>query len=392
MRLFYFSDNVFPKNKANQIQTISMINAFIKNNINCTLYQTGEINNFKIKYPNYNFKIKKISTIINKNFFKKLFLIFSTFIELRSLITNKKINNDDIIYSRATYCGLGILGAKLIYKNKFPMIITESHRYFKEKEPFIKLIKSYLIKTNLKYSDLIITITQKHKKNYLNLLNLNNNKINVLHDGVEIEKFNKINNSQKKIKKKLGISTNKRIIMYVGDLRKEKGINTIISTAKSFKSNLKLLFYIIGGTISEIDKIKKKLKKEKINNIKLLGYIKHETIPFYLKSADILIMPLSKKSDPSWGSPLKLFEYMASKRPILCSKIPSICEVVSDNEVTFFKSDNSNEFYKQILYILKNYSKSNNKAINAFKKVKKYTWDHRVKHILYQVKLIYNSK
>src|SRR3989338_7168842 len=81
----------------------------------------------------------------------------------------------------------------------------------------------------------------------------------------------------------------------------------------------------VGGT--EKDRAKVKVKSEKLknkDNVKIIEHRPHDEIPFWLRAADILVLPNTAIEDISkyYTSPMKLFEYMASGRPIVPSDLP----------------------------------------------------------------------
>ena len=102
----------------------------------------------------------------------------------------------------------------------------------------------------------------------------------------------------------------------------------------------------------------------------------------YLKSADILIITANKNSKESikYTSPIKLFEYLASKVPVLAPEVESMTNIVTNKEVTFYEVDNVEDLVNKINNIL---IKNNDKEIeNGYEFVKKFTWENRVKKIL----------
>ena len=100
------------------------------------------------------------------------------------------------------------------------------------------------------------------------------------------------------------------------------------------------LVVFVGGTLNDIKNFKKKYIESK--NILFTGYKEHKEIPIWQKSADVLVLPNTAKEKISkyYTSPMKLFEYMASKRAIIASDIPSIRELVNDDMVYFVEPDN----------------------------------------------------
>ena len=79
---------------------------------------------------------------------------------------------------------------------------------------------------------------------------------------------------------------------------------------------------------------------------------------------------------------MKLFEYMASGVPIIASQIPSIEEIVSDNEVKFFEPDNVESLINAIDNILQDQDSAKKLAKNARVKVNDYTWRIRAQKII----------
>ena len=64
------------------------------------------------------------------------------------------------------------------------------------------------------------------------------------------------------------------------------------------------------------------------------GRIPHAEAPDYLDACDILVSPHVESVDGSefFGSPTKLFEYMAAARPIVASRLGQIADIIVDGE------------------------------------------------------------
>ena len=116
-------------------------------------------------------------------------------------------------------------------------------------------------------------------------------------------------------------------------------------------------------------------------------YKEYSQIPYYLKAADVLVLPNSAQDKKSkHTSPLKLFEYMSSSTPIIASDLKNFREILNDQNAIFFKSDNSQDLAEKIQIILNNENLAQNISQQAFQDVKNYTWQIRAEKIIEFIK------
>ncbi len=313
---------------------------------------------------------RRILKLIN-NFFSDLKDIWDPERKIAEYCKKKKF---DLVYCR-TYC-------TPIYtiKYKIPTII-ETHTINVNKKDFQLLIKL----SNEKYFKGIVTIHDNLKKKYVQV-GVPREKILVLEDAVDFSKFEKIELSKEKLRKILGLPKNKKILMYAGSLKLGKGINEILKIAKYFQSDIQI--YIIGGNNKEVKYWKKKTRSYGLNNVFFTGFVKNKFIPLYLKSADILLLLFDLHEnkpimDLDTTSPLKLFEYMATKIPIVSLKIPTIEKVIKhENDALLANINDTKDIVKCIKRLLSDTNLVKRLTNNAFEKVKQYTYTYRCKKII----------
>jgi len=199
-------------------------------------------------------------------------------------------------------------------------------------------------------------------------------------NGVDIDAFN-VDISKEDAREEVNLPKDKQILMYVGSLYKWKGVDFVISAwnEKLHKDdNLCLVF--VGGHAEDRDRLKENLAYP--DRVHFIPPVKHKQVPVYLKSADVLLLPSTAESEESakYTSPIKLFEYLAAKRLVIAADLPSIQQLVTKQEVSFFEADNTGDLASTVKHTLE--SDNEHKIVSAFKKSKQYTWKQRAERIL----------
>ncbi|HYC82961.1 MAG TPA: glycosyltransferase family 4 protein, partial [Candidatus Paceibacterota bacterium] len=158
-----------------------------------------------------------------------------------------------------------------------------------------------------------------------------------------------------------------------------KGAQTLADTRPLLPAGVELVF--VGGTEADVASFK---EKNSSDGIRILGQRPYVEIPSYLKAADVLVLPNSGKTALSrfYTSPMKLFEYMASGTPIVASDLPSMREVLSEDNSCLVESDNSLSFAQEILGLLRDEPRARDVGVRAASDVKRYTWQSRAAGIV----------
>lgn len=115
------------------------------------------------------------------------------------------------------------------------------------------------------------------------------------------------------------INNSIRRIAYVGQVRKSKGIDSIIEVAKN---NKKILFDLVGPLTSEYDEA----ALSRIENIVLHGAQKKEYVKNILDKADIFLFPTKSE-----GFSLALLEAMARGLPVITTDVGANKDMIEDN-------------------------------------------------------------
>lgn len=194
-------------------------------------------------------------------------------------------------------------------------------------------------------------------------------------DGVDLIPFAHTE-SKAEARTRLGLSQEGKIVMYIGRLDGWKGTDTLLEASKLFSKEARLV--IIGGEPPQVVALQKKYP-----HVMFLGYRPYREIASNQSAADMLVLPNTGRDITSarFTSPLKLFTYMASGKPIVASDLPSIREVLSEREAYLVEPDNAQALADGIVQVL-TASGAPARAEAARAKVTDYTWDKRAERIL----------
>ena len=195
-------------------------------------------------------------------------------------------------------------------------------------------------------------------------------------NAVDLSDFD-INISKEEAREKLGLPKDGKIVVYTGHLYGWKGTDTLAKAGKLLNN---ISIYFVGGTSEDVERYQDKYES---HNIIFTGNKKHSEIPLWQKSADLLVIPNSAREPIGkfYTSPMKLFEYMASKTPILASQVPAIEEIVDEFSCFFFEPDNEEDLKNKIETALESESRES-KSLSAYNKVLEFTWQKRAGRII----------
>ncbi len=142
------------------------------------------------------------------------------------------------------------------------------------------------------------------------------NKAHYINNGVDIEAFNKA--AEEHVLMDSDLDANKFNIVYVGAIRPVNNIGNILDTASLLKGD-KDIQILIYGDGNQKEMLKKRVVDENLTNIKMKGFVNKQFIPYILSKSSVNILNYSQ-TQYNWSrgnSSNKLFEYMASGKPII---------------------------------------------------------------------------
>ncbi|OBU12744.1 glycosyltransferase [Morganella psychrotolerans] len=164
-------------------------------------------------------------------------------------------------------------------------------------------------------------------------------------------------------------------LLYLGSLHPWKGLPTIIHALPALEN---VTLNVAGGKPEQIAELKVLAETlEVADRICFMGYVEPVKRFQVIADADICVLPLTDSSmGGRYTSPLKLFEYMAMKKPVVISDLPSIRSITGDDMVNFAKSGDAASFAGTIRRIIDEPANAARKTDCAFSFIlEKFNWD-----------------
>ncbi|MFT5616988.1 MAG: glycosyltransferase involved in cell wall biosynthesis [Arenicella sp.] len=179
-----------------------------------------------------------------------------------------------------------------------------------------------------------------------------------------------------------------RYFVYFGALQPWQGIGTLLKSLKYLKDKPELKLVICSSHKEKHARPYKKLiQKLDVEEQVIWKYqLEKRALQAILQHAICTVAPLTECSRnlEQGCSPLKIFESMACRVPIIASDLPVIREILAPDEAKFFRAERPAELARCIR-LISDYSEFGNKiSKNAYQKLKsEYTWERIDKKLAY---------
>ena len=266
---------------------------------------------------------------------------------LGSLLGLAMVKRPSIIHAASNFVvgSVGIkaarqLGIPCIYEVRGLWELTKRSR-----EPMWAKTKEYAMhvsmeKETCQQADSVITISTPLKEYLVNSRGVAEEKITIVHNGVNTIKFSPAPRNLD-LEGKLGLRE-KKIIGFIGSVTEYEGLDLLLQAAKiMFKSRDDFRIIIVGDG-PHFSTIKNKVFKMKLENkILLIGRVPYHEVEKYYTLIDIAVFPRKGSLVCELVPPLKPFEAMAMGKCVIASNVGALAEIVQDGKTgLLFQKDN----------------------------------------------------
>ena len=301
----------------------------------------------------------------------KIYIDFLLFI--KTLAVARKFK-PDIIHGHLHEGALIGWGLKLFVRK--PLLfdlqgsLSKEIAAYKQKKPLsFSLFESIERRIN-KLPDVIVTQSTEMINDLKNRFKIKKNKLVLTFDGADVETFQPgldVSN----LKKELALHDNKKIIVYLGGLTTNKGVDNIINAIPHvIKKDNNVLFLIMGYPNEE--HYKKMAQKLGVSEYTLFtGKIDYSKAHLYLNLGNLALSP--KDIDTEGNA--KLYNYMACGLPVVAFDTKTDREVLGDYGV-YAKRKDIKDYADKILFLLSDANERERLGMGLRNRVvDKYSWD-----------------
>jgi glycosyltransferase involved in cell wall biosynthesis len=214
-------------------------------------------------------------------------------------------------------------------------------------------------------------------------------KIIVNPNGVDVERF-RPGAGGVEARRELGLKDDDVVAGFVGTFGPWHGVEKLAEAIKGIPADVAVRFLLVGSGSLHAE-VEKQLESEaRAGRVIFTGSVAHERVPALLDACDILVAPHIPLTDGSefFGSPTKVFEYMAMGKAIVASRLGQIGEVLTDSETALLVAPgNAGELKAAILKLVETDELRTQLGKKARQvAIENYTWLHNAQRVFDEYK------
>lgn len=242
---------------------------------------------------------------------------------------------------------------------------------------FLRILETIM----LKRSDKIIAVSEYTKRELMENYQFKYDKIQVIHNGVDVNKFKPAENKPK-VKNELGFNEEDKLILYVGRLYSRKGLFTLMNSIPRVVRKFKNVKFVFSGKGLRNEKEKFTRYAAKLgvkDNIIFTGYFPDSKLPKLYQAADIFVFSTIYEN-----LPFAILEALASGLPVVTTDVGGIPEVIDDGKNGFLVAAfNPVELADSVLHLLEHPAVASEVGLSGRMTVeRRFDWRIMVKKVI----------
>ncbi|MBO8181084.1 MAG: glycosyltransferase family 4 protein [Archaeoglobus sp.] len=322
------------------------------------------------------YKVDKTKNLVGE-ISKKVMRFIANLIILSQIIKNYKQRKKNIVihahvgkdfsfWENSCY-GLWseLLGAPFVFHVHSSLL----HIEYKKSNRVVKGIRRYILSKAAR----IIALSEYWKRQLLQIDGIPSEKIAVIYNFVDIKRFSR--HSRTECRKILNLPFDKKIVFGIGRLVERKGYQYLVEAVPYIVEKRKDVVFFIGGKGPLKNYLERQIRELGVEeHVILLGFVPDDTIPVWLKAADIFVMPSTRETFP-----IVMLEALASGTPFIGSAIGAVPEIITSEEFGLLcEPANPKDLAEKILTGLE--KKWNREKIRKY--AERFTWENVAERVL----------
>jgi glycosyltransferase involved in cell wall biosynthesis len=167
----------------------------------------------------------------------------------------------------------------------------------------------------------------------------------------------------------------KFLLMYHGAVVERHGLDLAMKAISSLRDKIPNLLMVIYGEGNFLQNVKDIVQEENLQNIvELKGMVLVDEIAEFIPQIDLGIIPNRINAFTQLNFPVRIFEYLINKKPVIVPKTKGISDYFEDESIYFFEPGNITELAATIYRIYSDNGEKTKIINNAYNVYRKYSW------------------
>ena len=292
----------------------------------------------------------------------------------------------DFIYQR--YCRFNWTGVKASVRTRRPLFLEYNGSEVWVAQHWDRVGLSDLLqrceRLNLAAAARIFVVSEVERRN-LERAGVPPEKIIVNPNAADIQRFQS-HIGGAALRKEWGLTPDDILVGFAGTFGPWHGVTVLAEAIARIPAAVRMRFLLIG-TGSLRDAVESILRDAGVEARAIFtGAVPHERMPLLLDACDVLVSPHVPLADDTefFGSPTKLFEYMAMGKGIVASRLGQIGEVLEDEKTALLVNPGDPHVLANAIVRLSASSELRQRLGAEARRlcIARYTWKHNAERVL----------
>lgn len=302
------------------------------------------------------------------------------YINLSRLVSRFK---PDFIYDRYMLFNLSVISVGKKYNIPVFTEVNAPLAFERSNEPdesqHFKTLAFELEKKICNSSFKTIAVSTSLKK-YLVSMGVDEDKIFVLPNGVNLDKFKPVQKNRRLLNE-LKIHDDSFVIGFTGILRPWHGLDLLLNAFKKVHDRFSETVLLIAGDGPVKDEVISMAENLGISDsVFITGRVPHKKISEYISLFDVAVSPKTT----FYASPMKIPEYMAMKKAVVAPDTENIRDILDNNKTgVCFKNGSSDSMADAIIMLMQNRELKKEIGNNAYQEtLSRLNWLNNAEQII----------